>query len=64
MSLAATYAYIEQARHDGLSEGLSGKPPRSTFRFPNEQRAYEEGYRAGTLINEAHARAFSPESRT
>ena len=47
MSMANTYAKIEAALEEGERGAMAGKAVREAFEFPNEQRAYQEGYRKG-----------------
>jgi hypothetical protein len=44
MSMKATLEAIEYARQQGERDRAIGRPRRTTFEFPNEQRAYDEAF--------------------
>jgi hypothetical protein len=48
MGILAVYEAIETALEQGEEDALTGRSPRKVFEFPNELRAYIEGYKIGT----------------
>jgi hypothetical protein len=47
MSILNVYEKIKAALEQGYQDGLRQGPKRQTFEFPNEQVAYEDGYKKG-----------------
>jgi hypothetical protein len=58
MSLEATYEIIDRAEKTGFADASEGRPARVIgFKFPNEARAYTDGYQRG--LNERKQALFT-----